>query len=67
MSIALIGVVTALFIATPIVTFELRSSRPGPLYRLRRLPLAAYFGVKMLFYLVVIVGGLFLARACCSS
>ena len=56
------GVATALFIATPIVTFELRSSRPGTLHRLRRLPLAVYFLVKMLVYLVIIVGGLALTR-----
>jgi class 3 adenylate cyclase len=56
------GIATALFIATPIVTFELRSSRPGVLHRLRRLPLAVYFLVKFLVYLVIIVGGLTLTR-----
>jgi adenylate cyclase len=59
---ALIGVANALAIATPIVFFETRSERVGPLRRLRRLPLAAYFGIKTAFYLVVILGGLTLVR-----
>ncbi len=56
------GIATALLTATPLVTFELRSSRPGPLYRLRRLPLTVYFLVRLLVYLVVIVVGLALTR-----
>src|SRR4051812_30846125 len=59
---ALIGIANALAIATPIVFFETRSGRVGPLRRLRRLPLAAYFGIKTAFYLVVILGGLTLVR-----
>jgi class 3 adenylate cyclase len=61
------GVATALFIATPIVTFELRSSRPGPLYRLRRLPLTVYFFVRLMIYLVIILGGLALTRVLLPS
>ncbi len=61
------GVATSLFIATPIVTFELRSSRPGMLYRLRRLPLAVYFLVRMSIYLAIIIGGLALTRVLLSS
>ncbi|HLG48430.1 MAG TPA: adenylate/guanylate cyclase domain-containing protein [Reyranella sp.] len=60
------GIATALFIATPIVTFELRSSRPGMLHRLRRLPLTVYFLVRLALYLVVIVGGLALTRVLLS-
>lgn len=52
------GVLTSLMIATPILIFELRSRRPGFLRRLRRLPLAAYFTLKVLFYFVVIISGL---------
>ncbi len=59
---ALIGVANALAIATPIVLFEVRSARLGPLHRLRRLPLAVYFGIKTAFYLAVIVGGLIVVR-----
>ena len=55
------GVVNSLLIATPILLFELMGSRPEPLRRLRRLPLLAYFGLKVLFYAVVILGGLTLA------
>ena len=59
---ALIGIVTSILIATPIAFFELRSARLGPLRRLRRLPLAVYFAIKVLFYFVVIVSGLVLVR-----
>lgn len=59
---ALVGVANALAIATPIVLFETRSERVEALRRLRRLPLAAYFGIKTAFYLVVILGGLTLVR-----
>ncbi|MDP2332384.1 MAG: adenylate/guanylate cyclase domain-containing protein [Reyranella sp.] len=60
------GVVNSLLIATPIFLFEIKSRRPGPLRRLRRLPLLVYFGLKVLFYIAVIVGGLTLARATVS-
>ena len=57
-----VGVVTSLIIATPIALFELHSERIAFVRRLRRLPLAVYFGIKVVFYLVVIVGGLLLSR-----
>jgi adenylate cyclase len=56
-----VGVVTSLIIATPILLVELRSERIALLRRLRRLPLVIYFGIKVAFYLVVIVGGLLLS------
>lgn len=56
------GSVNSVLIATPIFQFEIRSRRPGALRRLRRLPLVVYFGLKVLFYVVAIVGGLALAR-----
>lgn len=56
------GALTSLIIATPILAFELRSRRPGFLRRLRRLPLAAYFSLKVLFYSVVIIAGLLVMR-----
>jgi adenylate cyclase len=64
---AVVGIFTSAIIATPIVSFELRLRRPGPLRRLRRLPLAGYFAVKVVFYLVVILGGLLLARLVLSA
>jgi adenylate cyclase len=63
---ALTGVVTSLLIASPIAFVEVRRDRVDLLRRLRRLPLAAYFGVKVMFYLVVIVGGLLLGRTITS-
>ena len=59
---ALSGVLTSLVIATPIFLFLLKGERAGRLRRLRRLPLALYFAVKVLFYFVVIVGGLMVSR-----
>ena len=44
-------------IATPILLFELKGARLAVVRRLRRLPLVVYFAIKVLFYLVVIVGG----------
>ena len=49
-------------IGTPIILLELRSRRPGFLRRLRRLPLVAYFSLKVLFYSVVIIGSLLVMR-----
>jgi adenylate cyclase len=59
---ALNGVLTSLLIAVPIALLELRWQRSPTLRRLRRLPLAAYFGVQVLFYSVVIIGGLLFNR-----
>ena len=59
---ALSGVLTSLVIATPIFLFLIKGERAGRLRRLRRLPLALYFALKILFYFVVIVGGLMVAR-----
>jgi len=56
------GALTSLMIATPIILFELRSARPGFLRWLRRLPLVAYFSLKVLFYFVVIITGLLVMR-----
>lgn len=61
------GVVTSLMIATPIVLIEVKGDRMASLRRLRRLPLALYFTVKVLFYFVIIVGGLLLSRYFLSS
>jgi len=56
------GVANSVLIATPITWFELKSERPGALRQLRRLPLAAYFSIKVVFYLVVIMASLLLVR-----
>ena len=59
---ALVGVVASLVIATPIMLLELKGQRTL-LRRMRRLPLLAYLGLKIAFYMVVILGGLMLVRA----
>ncbi|HYC63469.1 MAG TPA: adenylate/guanylate cyclase domain-containing protein [Reyranellaceae bacterium] len=56
------GVLGSLLIATPIVYVETKSARIALTRRLRRLPLVAYFAIKLLFYLVVIVTGMTLTR-----
>jgi adenylate cyclase len=61
------GVVTCLVVATPIIFMQVKEQRLGFLRRLRRLPLAAYFAFKVVFYFVVIVGGLLLARLILSN
>lgn len=58
----LVGIVAALVIATPILLVEVRGQRTL-LRRLRRLPLLAYIGLKIAFYVVVILGGLMLVRS----
>lgn len=55
----LTGVAISLLIATPITLLELQGDRFAFYRRLRRLPLAVYFGIKALFYVVVIIDGLF--------
>jgi adenylate cyclase len=56
-----VSVVTSLIIATPILLLELRGQRIALLRRLRRLPLVVYFAIKVVLYLVIIVGGLLLS------
>jgi adenylate cyclase len=56
-----IGIVGSLVIATPIMLVEIKGQRVL-LRRLRRLPLPVYLGLKIVFYLVVILGGLLLLR-----
>jgi adenylate cyclase len=58
---ALVGVVASILIASPIMLLEIKGQRTV-LRRLRRLPLPAYLGLKIVFYLVVILGGLALVR-----
>ena len=58
----LVGIVASLVIATPIMLLEVKGQRTL-LRRLRRLPLLAYLGLKIVFYVVVILGGLMLVRS----
>jgi adenylate cyclase len=56
------GIASSLFIATPILLFEIWGHRLAIVRRLRRLPLVAYFGIRVAFYVVVIIVGLVAAR-----
>jgi adenylate cyclase len=58
----LVGIVASLVIATPILLVEVKGRRTL-LRRLRRLPLLAYLGLKIVFYVIVILGGLILVRS----
>jgi len=57
----LVGIVASLVIGTPIMLVEVKGQRM--LRRLRRLPLLAYLGLKIVFYVIVILGGLMLVRS----
>ena len=61
------GVITSLVIATPILLLQFKGDRLAFMRRLRRRPLAVYFAVRVLFYFVVIVGGLLIARLLLSN
>src|SRR5258707_464908 len=58
----LVGIVASLVIGTPIILVEVKGQRTL-LRRLRRLPLLAYLGLKIVFYVIVILGGLILVRS----
>jgi adenylate cyclase len=59
---AMMSVTFSLVIATPIIVFEVIGRRSAALSGLRRLPVLLYFCLSVLFYIVVIVGGLVLVR-----
>jgi adenylate cyclase len=61
------GAVTSLLIATPILLFQLKGERLAVVHRLRRRPLVVFLAFKTLFYFVVIVGGLLIARQLLSN
>ncbi len=61
------GAIYSLVIATPIVLFQLKGDQLAFMRRLRRRPLAVYFAFKVLFYFVVIVGGLLFVRLLLSD
>lgn len=64
---ALTGVMTSLMIASPIVALQLWGDRVSLVRRIRRMPLGVYFLFKVLFYIVVIVGGLMVSRTVFSD
>ena len=64
---AMMGIVNSVVIATPIMLYEVKGQRVAALRRLRRLPLLVYFGLKVLFYVVVIIGGLVVVRVLFGS
>jgi len=59
---ALLGMLSSLAIATPIIVFELQGQRLALARRLSRLPLPLYFVARVLLYVAIIVVGLTLAR-----
>lgn len=57
------GILSSLFIATPILLLEVKGRRLPIVRRLARLPITLYFAIRVVFYMIVIVGGLLAARA----
>ena len=56
------GIASSLFIATPILLYEVNGRRLPLVRRLQRLPLVLYFAIRVVFYVIVIVVGLMAAR-----
>jgi adenylate cyclase len=56
------GAINGLLVAAPILALEIYGMAGALGERLRRLPLAAYLGVKIVFYAVFIVGGSAVSR-----
>jgi adenylate cyclase len=56
------GIASCLFIATPILLYEVKARRLPVVRRLQRLPIVIYFAVRVVFYVIVIVAGLMAAR-----
>jgi adenylate cyclase len=61
------GAITSLLIATPILLFQLKGERLAVVHRLRRRPLVVFLAFKTLFYFIVIIGGLLVARQLLSD
>ncbi len=59
---AFMGILHSIAIATPLLLFEIKAQDTRPLRRLRRQPLLVYFGLRILFYFVVIIGGMVIVR-----
>lgn len=56
------GIANALLAAVPLIGFEIKGRRLGPLVKLRHLPFAWFFALKVAVYLVVIVASIVIAR-----
>ena len=56
------GIASSIAIATPIMLFEIKGQRIAIFRRLRRLPLLLYFAARVAIYVVIIIGGLLVAR-----
>jgi len=56
------GIINALLASVPLIAFEIKGRRMSGLSRLRRLPFAWYFALKVTVYLVVVVASIFIAR-----
>ena len=56
------GIVNALLAAVPLIALEIKGRRLGPLARLRHLPFAWFFALKVAVYLVVLATSIIIAR-----
>jgi adenylate cyclase len=57
-----IGATSSLFIATPILLYEIKGRRLPIVRRMQRLPIVLYFAIRVVLYVIVIVIGLLAAR-----
>jgi adenylate cyclase len=56
------GIISCLFIATPVLLLEIKGRRLPIERRMRRLPLVIYLGIRVILYVVIIITGLLAAR-----
>ena len=59
---AALGGMSSLFIATPILLYEIKGRRLPIVRRMQRLPIVFYFSIRVVLYVIVIVVGLLAAR-----
>lgn len=56
------GLASSLFIASPILLYEVKGRRLAVVRRMQRLPLLLYFTIRVVLYVIIIVVGLMAAR-----
>jgi adenylate cyclase len=61
------GLASSVFIATPILLYEVKGRRLAIVRRLQRMPIAIYFAIRVVLYVIIIVAGLMAARLVVSG
>src|SRR5262245_33955878 len=56
------GITSSLFIATPILLYEIKGRRLPIVRWMQRLPIVLYFTIRVVLYVIIIIVGLLAAR-----